>query len=101
MIYKHLYPTLKVYLYHLINLLTHLDVHEDNIKPVEFERKPEAHTVERMELIDDFIRNFFIKNNLTKSLHSFQVHIFFSIKSDLISKSGTKLLKKVKSTWKT
>jgi hypothetical protein len=47
-------------------------VKEDNIVPVNFERKPEAKTVTRKELIDDFIRNFFIKNDLTKSLEAFQ-----------------------------
>ena len=46
---------------------------EEEIQPVEFERKPEAHTIHRQELIDDFIRNFFIKNNLVKSLEAFQV----------------------------
>lgn len=46
---------------------------EDEIVPVNFERKPEAKTIQRQELIDDFIRNFFIKNNLTKSLEAFQV----------------------------
>ena len=34
--------------------------------------KPEAKHVKRLEVIDDFIRNFLIKNNLTKTLNSFQ-----------------------------
>lgn len=46
---------------------------EDEIVPVDFERKPEPKTIQRQELIDDFIRNFFIKNNLIKSLEAFQV----------------------------
>lgn len=50
-----------------------IEVEEDNIVPVNFERKPEPKTVKRNELIDDFIRNFFIKNNLVKSLEAFQV----------------------------
>ena len=34
--------------------------------------KPEARHVKRLEVIDDFIRNFLIRNNLTKTLNSFQ-----------------------------
>lgn len=51
---------------------------EEKIQPMDFERRPEAKTVQRQELIDDFIRNFFIKYNLTKSLDTFQVFYFVS-----------------------
>lgn len=36
------------------------------------ERKVEPKHVTRLEVIDDFIRNFLIKNNMTKTLSSFQ-----------------------------
>lgn len=34
--------------------------------------RPEPKHVQRLEVIDDFIRNFLIKNNMTKTLDSFQ-----------------------------
>ena len=46
---------------------------EIKIQQVEVERKPEATLVQRQELVDDFIRNFFIKHNLTRSLETFQI----------------------------
>lgn len=34
--------------------------------------KPEAKHVQRLEVVDDFIRNFLIRNNMEKTLASFQ-----------------------------
>lgn len=34
--------------------------------------KPEPKHVQRLEVIDDFIRNFLIKSNMAKTLESFQ-----------------------------
>ena len=46
---------------------------EVKIQQTDYERKPESTLVQRQELVDDFIRNFFIKHNLTRSLETFQI----------------------------
>ena len=41
-------------------------------QPQQVVAKPEAKHVQRLEVVDDFIRNFLIKNNMEKTLASFQ-----------------------------
>ena len=47
-----------------------------SVGPVEIDDKPAVYQpkhVRRLEVVDDFIRNFLRKNNMTKTLDSFQV----------------------------
>ena len=45
----------------------------DLARSTQFERRPEAKTIKRTEVIDDFIRNFMIKHKMQRSLEAFQV----------------------------
>ena len=54
---------------------------EDEIKPINYELMTSQvrEKQEGKELIDDFIRNFFIKNKLEKSLEIFQQEWYESV----------------------
>ena len=61
-----------------------------SVGPIEGQEKPEAYQprhVRRLEVVDDFIRNFLRKNNMTKTLNSFQVAI------NLCRNNGTNMSK--------